>query len=1000
MHSTFTRRSKAMLLGATILGGLAIATSAFAGTDDVVATTSTGAASGVGVVSGDGAGSGGGADEGPNTVQEVVVTGIRRSLTDAANAKRNSVDITDSVFAEDIGKFPDLNIGEALNRVPGILLIRDVDGEGVQISVRGLGPSFTKILLNGSQIAVASDGTTDAGNSNREVDLDMFPTELFTKLTVHKTAMASLLEGGASGTVNMVNIRPFDNPNPGLNINYSYQEGYSNSSRQYSPRGSLIISDTWNNQFGALLGLAGASNHYRTDGFESIGWTSANMTSKVGSPAVPVYPGCFNGATAICDTIGGGGFKWATTTPAGLSIPGYPTGSTLDQTALQTLNPGTSLVQLSNGLLPRLARDSFSSGTRDHFSVLGALEWRPSDTLHFNLDTLWSQAKRDFNRLDMDWIVRNSSAMVPVGVKVDSNGVVTQGTFENSQFFLEARPYDERVNFINFNPSMEWKATDWLVIDGQVDFNKSIFHRTAPSYLIQTPLNSGLIVTYSDKGTIPTIVPSYSLNNPNLAWQWNDVRVQLAERQTTDKGTHWDATFGDGPDTIKVGFAYDDTLRKIRAYDNGAAAHNCDINGNPTTLSNGKVLACAGAIPNSALPGFLAPGPASNYFSLAGVNPGYTGFIQPIYGTLNKAANLAFYEHNAIFSASSATATPSGNIEEKNLGGYVEFNGVGDFMERKVYFNAGLRYVHTDQTIAGPSPVLNNAFQTLKHPYDAFLPSFNVTADLTDKLIVRLAGSRTITRANPNQMLPGTTFSDPSAQVASQGNPNLQPYYSDNADASIEYYTGGAGYIALNGFYKAVTGFTVNQQVTEPFGNLGIPVSALSAVQQATGITLDTLIAVNTQVNTGQELYIKGLEFTWQQPLDFIVKGAGVTGNYTHVDLSAPKLATGIAPFTYNLGAYYENYGVSLHLTWTYMDKRVVATAPQNNVNVPLITDPYGQLDLSAAYTLPFYENVQITFNAQNLTNEKQRTVFGYSNAAYTAYWPGSIFLLGFRGKF
>src|SRR5262249_49737532 len=124
------------------------------------------------------------AKPGVSQVQEVVVTGVRRQLRDQAASKKSNVGITDSIFAEDIGKFPDQNLAEAVNRIPGVTISRDVDGEGEQISIRGLGTNFTKITLNGSQISVASDGGLDQGSSNREVDLDMFPTELFTKITV------------------------------------------------------------------------------------------------------------------------------------------------------------------------------------------------------------------------------------------------------------------------------------------------------------------------------------------------------------------------------------------------------------------------------------------------------------------------------------------------------------------------------------------------------------------------------------------------------------------------------------------------------------------------------------------------------------------------------------------------------------------------------------------------------------------------------------------------
>ena len=135
-------------------------------------------------------------------LDRVVATGFRQSLEYSTLAKRESTGFVDAIYAEDIGKFPDVNIAESLARIPGIQLNRDVNGEGLNIAIRGLPSSFTKTTINGQSVATASIGL-DAQNANREVDLNLFPTEFFTQLKVYKSPTANLPEGGASGVVDM-----------------------------------------------------------------------------------------------------------------------------------------------------------------------------------------------------------------------------------------------------------------------------------------------------------------------------------------------------------------------------------------------------------------------------------------------------------------------------------------------------------------------------------------------------------------------------------------------------------------------------------------------------------------------------------------------------------------------------------------------------------------------------------------------------------------------------
>ncbi len=173
----------------------------------------------------------------------------------------------------------------------------------------------------------------------------------------------------------------------------------------------------------------------------------------------------------------------------------------------------------------------------------------------------------------MDWIVRNSSGMIPINVKVDANNVVTKGTFANSQFFLEARPYDEKTDFYNFNPGGSWQINPWLFLDGQFNLSRSVFFREAPTILVNSP--AGLTVDFDNTGgDMPLIKTAADLNDPNLGWTFAGGRlnIQNEKRVTSNKGTHWNLKIGESNENyIKVGVAYDDISRSIQALDNSAA---------------------------------------------------------------------------------------------------------------------------------------------------------------------------------------------------------------------------------------------------------------------------------------------------------------------------------------------------------------------------------------------------------------------------------------------
>jgi TonB-dependent receptor len=208
-------------------------------------------------------------------IGEVVVTGFRASLQNSVAQKRDNVAFSDSIFAEDIGKFPDLNLAESLQRIPGVQISRDFTGEGTSVAVRGLGRDFTQITLNGAPVETASDSNIDNVSQGRGLDLVLFPTELFRQLTVTKTPTARQTEGAIAANVDLRIARPFDNK--GFHLNYSAKANYQESAEDWSPRLGVYVSNTWDTgagEFGALAGVAYSNRKYRSDGFNTIGYTT------------------------------------------------------------------------------------------------------------------------------------------------------------------------------------------------------------------------------------------------------------------------------------------------------------------------------------------------------------------------------------------------------------------------------------------------------------------------------------------------------------------------------------------------------------------------------------------------------------------------------------------------------------------------------------------------------------------------------------------------------
>jgi TonB-dependent receptor len=396
-----------------------------------------------------------------------------------------------------------------------------------------------------------------------------------------------------------------------------------------------------------------------------------------------------------------------------------------------------------------------------------------------------------------------------------------------------------------------------------------------------------------------------------------------------------------------------------------------------------------------------------DYFGSIDGDVRYKNFVFADIAALKAASNFDTLARNPPRATPANQAITQGAVAEKYTAGYLMISGKLDVFGRDLKFNGGGRYVHTDQQVSGPVLINGNLLSlTTERGYNDFLPSANAVYKLRDDVTLRAAASRTISRPNPNDLLPGVSFIDPSAQTANAGNPNLQPFTSDNLDVGGEWYTGGLGYVGISIFHKTAKNFTSATQVAKTFDQLGIPFTSITALQQAAitaaGGPSVAKVSVNTQTNSDSPLKFNGVEATWVQPLDFVLDGLGYSTVFTHITTSGKaNLATGVPKNAFNFTGYYEHGPFSIHASYAYADRRSYLPAPQNGLPLGIYIEPRDQFDLSASYDMGLFGgDNKLTFNVVNLTNAPIKQTFGYKNATYSIYSAGAQFSLGVQAKF
>ncbi|WP_221450572.1 TonB-dependent receptor [Pseudoteredinibacter isoporae] len=895
-------------------------------------------------------------------LEEIVVTGIRQSLKRSLETKRDASSIVDAINAEDIGKFPDTNVAESLQRISGVSISRE-SGEGKFISIRGLGPAFSPVTINGRTLTSGFTGTPSSINlfqgSGREFAFNVLPSELIAGLEVYKTPTADLVEGGVGGLVEVKTRRPldFDDTTLAASLKGTYDEG----SETTEPTGSVMYADQFADEtVGVLLNGTYAKRSTTSDRYWGWGWEQGGVHD--------------------------------------LSQP-------------TTVDPDTGNVSNTSnpeGWYP--FEDVYNNVTdsSERYGINGSLQFRPTDELEIVVDGLFTNT--DAERVDYAQAVRwTAGGLTPQGNPqpalgvdvngnpitarnrkpfrlfdsiVDANGKLISGNTGTSG--VQVAPKTEltftTTDTLALGTNATWESDQWT-ISGDVSYSKaeSDFELKAANFIGYAP------VSYTANGSAPAVyTSSANLADPTL-YHFKSLDLRRLRVEDDELAFKLDADYQLDMDFV-TSLEFGVRVAERNKTSNNERVDDAHSGGTGIYLNSGDLT----------LADFLTTTSGGSGSVIS--NDGSAGnFLVPV------AQNV--FDH---FDAANATYVQRQNeffdISEETRAAYVRLNFDQEFGDMALSGNVGVRYITTDITATGASPTSFTAdrangtvetvgdFRTVDTNYSHTLPSLNLRLDLTEELALRFGAARTLTRPNLSAMAPRAKISAGGGNVSvNVGNPDLKPFESDGYDLSLEYYFSDAGLLSGAVFYKDVGGFVFNNTLQN---------------QQFLGQTVEFL----TIAENAASAKIKGYEIGYQQAFDFLPGfwgGFGMLANYTYIDSSTEFnngqanagqsfAFEGLSEDTYNLTGYYEADGLSVRLSYNYRSEFLEFGKFLFSSRT---IDAYGQLDLSASYDVN--EDVSLTFDAVNLTDDEVRSYDGgFDDFTSVSYHNGRRFTLGVRAKF
>ena len=896
--------------------------------------------------------------EEPST-EEIVVSGIRASLASAAREKEQADQIKDVISAEDIGKLPDTNVAEAMQRITGVQINRDF-GEGSEIAVRGFAQN--RVEINGqTQIG------TDAGGG---IAFNTIPSEAFSKIEVVKSPSASDIEGSLGATVRFNTRMPLDNKGK-LILSGNVQAQYAERADAWTPNFSLLASKGWSlgdGEMGVLLSYTRNHRKLRQDFFDVRGWEAVNGIGR--------------------DLDGDGVVGEAITRDRDSGI----------------------ITDLQDGVyVPLQTRLRVTEQVRKLQSWTGAIQLRPSTRFEFYINGTYSKSKASdeshqvvanlTNAITPDAANVGSSRLGPQysnipGLLVSPDHTVLQGFtgFFNNRgvaqgigFNLAGASNPPQQDVLSLQTGIKWDATDRLHVESQFSFASGkqynqFINTTSGVNNAERPF---FYFDYTGGTDIPTIVPLQSVVNgqrvtgfrddarydfTNLAtYNFANIAINRDRQRTRETAARIDLTYDvdSGPiKSVEVGGRhahYRGYRSRMRARDAAGAADG--------TLGGTSYPAL-----DAAEPGLIVGLPFDDL--LDGATGDFQRFwFNPDPGYLNKNLDRLQEKYGFVFAADGSYGF---DVTRKDQALYAKMNLEADLGGLTVFGNAGVRWVHTDQVATGVIPdrrdgvVVLDAVKT-GHSYSKLLPSMNLTFEPANRLYVRIAAAKSIARPSLLDSAPTIIISD-SFDRAKGGNATLQPQEVRQFDLSIEKYYGKANLISAAFFYKDFLQRIENGIVEEC---LPTPDGGLETTPDDGCEDREDRTRLEKPLNVGGAK-VKGFELGWQQSLDFLpspLDGLGFVANYTYVDASGGGISAGgtvlpvqdLSKHSYNLIGYFEKWGFQARAAYNWRSKFYDERTDTNQAS---FAKAYGQLDASISYDVT--PNISLSVEGLNLLNEPE----------------------------